>query len=165
VPQPRITGKQLKIGDNVMVIGQLTIGQITSISGNKAEVILGQMKMHIDINKLEKAKKDDLKKGKETSQAGRFKGIMSEINDKMTNFKLQLDLRGKRADEALEEVKHYIDDAILLSVSEVSILHGKGNGVLREVIRTYLSSVPEVKKYKDAATDMGGSGITKASLR
>jgi DNA mismatch repair protein MutS2 len=165
VPQPRITGKQLKIGDNVNVIGQLSIGQITSISGNKAEVILGQMKMYIDLNKLEKAKRDDLKKGKETSQAGRFKGIMSEINDKMANFKLQLDLRGKRADEALEEVRHYIDDAILLSVSEVSILHGKGNGVLREVIRTYLSAVPEVKKYKDAATDMGGSGITIASLR
>jgi len=99
------------------------------------------------------------------SQAGRFKGIMNDINDKMANFKMQLDLRGKRADEALDEVRHYIDDAILLSVSEVSILHGKGNGVLREVIRGYLSSVPEVKRFKDAATDMGGSGITIASLR
>ena len=165
VYQPRVSGKQLNIGDNVTVIGQLSIGQITNISGNKAEVVIGQMKMHIDLTRLEKAKRNDIKKSKEISQAGRFKGIMSEINDKMANFKLQLDLRGKRADEALEEVRHYIDDAILLSVSEVSILHGKGNGVLREVIRTYLSSVPEVKKYKDAAIDMGGSGITIASLR
>ena len=162
---PRITGKQLKMGDNVRVIGQIAIGQIINVSGNKAEVVFGQMKMHIDINKLEKARKQDIKKEKSFSQSGRFKGIMSDINDKMANFKLQLDLRGKRADEALEEVRHYIDDAILLSVSEVSILHGKGNGVLREIIRSYLSSVPEVKKYKDAATDMGGTGITIALLR
>jgi DNA mismatch repair protein MutS2 len=162
---PLITGKQLKVGDNVNISGQLSIGQITHISGNKAEVVFGQMKMHIDLTKLEKARKSDIKKEKGNSQAGRFKGIMSDINDKMANFKIQLDLRGKRADEALEEVRHYIDDAILLSVSEVSILHGKGNGILREVIREYLASVPEVKRFKDAATDMGGSGITIASLR
>jgi len=162
---PLITGKQLKVGDNVCISGQLSIGQIANISGSKAEVVIGQMKMHIDVNKLEKARRADTKKEKGNSQPGRFKGIMSDINDKMANFKMQLDLRGKRADEALEEVRHYIDDAILLSVSEVSILHGKGNGILREVIREYLSSVPEVKRFKDAATDMGGSGITIASLR
>ena len=121
--------------------------------------------MHTDLNKLEKVRKQDIKKEKSFSESGRFKGILSDINDKMANFKLQLDLRGKRADEALEEVRHYIDDAILLSVSEVSILHGKGNGVLRDIIRTYLSSVPEVKNFKDAAMDMGGNGITIALLR
>ena len=162
---PLITGKQLKLGDNVNVFGQLSIGQITHISGNKAEVVFGQMRMHIDLTKLEKTRKSDIKKEKENNQSGRFKGIMSNINDKMANFKMQLDLRGKRADEALEEVRHYIDDAILLSVSEVSILHGKGNGILRVVIREYLASIPEVKRFKDAATDMGGSGITIASLR
>jgi len=164
-PYPLITGKQLKVGDNVKVTGQLSIGQITNISGNKAEVTFGQMKMHIDLLRLEKSRSAEVKADKDFSQSRRFKGIMSEINDKMANFKHQLDIRGKRADEALEEVSHYIDDAILLSVSEVSILHGKGNGVLRDVIRTYLSSVPEVKRYKDAPTDMGGSGITIASLR
>jgi DNA mismatch repair protein MutS2 len=164
-PQPVITGKQLKMGDNVRVTGQLSIGQIINIAGNKAEVVFGQMRMHTDLNKLEKVRKQDIKKEKSFSESGRFKGIMSDINDKMANFKLQLDLRGKRADEALEEVRHYIDDAILLSVSEVSILHGKGNGVLREIIRNYLSSVPEVKNFKDAAMDMGGNGITIALLR
>lgn len=164
-PQPVITGKQLKMGDNVRVTGQLSIGQIINISGNKADVVFGQMKLHTDLNKLEKVRKQDIKKEKSFSQSGRFKGLMSDINDKMANFKLQLDLRGKRADEALEEVRHYIDDAILLSVSEVSILHGKGNGVLRDIIRTYLSSVPEVKNFKDAAMDMGGNGITIALLR
>jgi len=164
-PQPVITGKQLKMGDSVRVTGQLSIGQIINIAGNKAEVVFGQMRMHTDLNKLEKVRKQDIKKEKSFSESGRFKGIMSDINDKMAHFKLQLDLRGKRADEALEEVRHYIDDAILLSVSEVSILHGKGNGVLRDIIRTYLSSVPEVKNFKDAAMDMGGNGITIALLR
>ena len=162
---PIITGKQLLVGDNVSVTGQLSIGQITKISGNKAEVAFGQMKMYIDLKKLEKARRVDARKEKGISQSGRFKGIMNDINDKMASFKLQLDLRGKRVDEALEEVRHYIDDAILLSISEVSILHGKGNGVLREVIREYLSSVPEVKRFKDAPVDMGGSGITIATLR
>ncbi|MDP4240946.1 MAG: Smr/MutS family protein, partial [Bacteroidota bacterium] len=164
-PQPKITGRQLKPGDNVRISGQLSIGQITQIAGNKAEVVFGQMKMKTDLNKLEKASKVDVKKGKGIKQSGRFKGIMNEINDKMATFKLQLDLRGKRAEEALEEVRHYIDDAILLSVSEVSILHGKGNGILRDVIRAYLSSVPEVKRYRDATLDMGGSGITIVSFR
>lgn len=163
--QPVVTGKQLLVGDNVRVTGQLSIGQIINISGNKAEVLFGQMKMHIDLKRLEKARRVDVRKEKGISQSGRFKGIMSDINDKMASFKLQLDLRGKRADEALEEVRHYIDDAILLSISDVSILHGKGNGILREVIREYLASVPEVKRFKDAPMDMGGSGITIATLR
>ena len=163
--QPAISCKQLQVNDNVRVTGQLSIGQITNITGEKAEVAFGQMKMRIDLKRLEKVRRADIRKDKTISQPGRFKSIMNDINDKMANFKLQLDLRGKRADEALEEVRHYIDDAILLSVSEVSILHGKGNGILREVIRGYLSSVPEVKRFKDAPMDMGGSGITIVSLR
>ena len=162
---PVHTGKQLQVGDNVRVIGQHSIGQITKITGEKTEVTFGQMKMRIDLKKLEKVRRVDIRKEKTIRQPGRFKSIMSDINDKMASFKLQLDLRGKRADEALEEVRHYIDDAILLSVSEVSILHGKGNGILRVVIREYLSSVPEIKRFTDAPMDMGGSGITIASLR
>lgn len=163
--QPAISCMQLQVNDNVRVTGQLSIGQITNITGEKAEVAFGQMKMRIDIKRLEKVRRADIRKDKTISQPGRFKSIMNDINDKMANFKLQLDLRGKRADEAIEEVSHYIDDAILLSISEVSILHGKGNGILREVIRGYLSSVPEVKRFKDAPMDMGGSGITIATLR
>jgi DNA mismatch repair protein MutS2 len=165
VTNPPITGKLLKPGDFVHMPGQMSVGQITKILRNKAEVLFGQIKLTTEVDKLEKVLMVCNKKEKEISQACRFKGVMSDINDKMATFKLQLDLRGKRVDEALDEMRHYIDDAILLSVSEVRILHGKGNGTLRHFIREYLSSVPEIKKFKDAATDMGGTGITIASLR
>jgi DNA mismatch repair protein MutS2 len=153
------------VGDFVKVIGQESIGQIIKLAGKKAEVAFGQMKMRIDLDKLEKAKRSEIRKDKERIYTSSYSSIMSDLNDKMAQFKLQLDLRGKRADEALDEVRHYIDDAILLRIAEVSILHGKGNGTLREVVRQFLTSITEVKKFNDAPIDMGGSGITVVSLR
>ncbi|NWJ49635.1 MAG: Smr/MutS family protein [Bacteroidetes bacterium] len=153
------------VGDFVKVIGQESIGQVIKLSGKKAEVAFGQMKMRIDLGKLEKAKRSEIRKDKDKSYTSSYSSIMSDLNDKMAQFKLQLDLRGKRADEALDEVRHYIDDAILLRISEVTILHGKGNGTLREVVRQFLTSITEVRSFKDAPIDMGGSGITVVTLR
>ncbi len=152
-------------GDFVKISGQDSIGQIIKLTGEKAEVAFGQMKMRIDLSKLEKAKRSEIRKDKEKSYTSSYSSIMSDITDKMSLFKVQLDIRGKRADEALDEVRRYIDDAILLRISEVSILHGKGNGTLREVVRQFLSSITEVKKFKDAPLEMGGSGITVVTLR
>jgi DNA mismatch repair protein MutS2 len=73
---------------------------------------------------------------------------------------MTLDLRGKRVDEAFPELQQYIDDAILLSVKEVRILHGKGTGTLREITREYLRSVKEVKSFQDEHVERGGAGIT-----
>ena len=157
--------KSFIVGDFIKITGQDTIGQIIKLTGKKAEIAFGQMKMKIDLEKLEKAKRSEIRKDKEKSQSTNYKSIMSDINDKLATFKVQLDIRGKRADEALDEVRHYIDDAILLRISEVSILHGKGNGTLREVVRQFLTSITEVKKFKDAHLEMGGSGITVVTLR
>ena len=74
-------------------------------------------------------------------------------------------MRGKRADEAIAIINNYLDDAILLNTSEISILHGKGDGILRKVIRDHLSSVKEVKKFKDSHPDRGGHGITIVNFR
>ncbi len=90
----------------------------------------------------------------------RFQHYMDEIHAKTTAFTLTLDLRGKRVDEAQSLIGRYIDDAILCSIKEVQILHGKGNGVLRQVTRDYLRSFKEVKSYRDAPLDAGGAGIT-----
>jgi DNA mismatch repair protein MutS2 len=95
----------------------------------------------------------------------RFQKYFDDINDKVTHFSLTLDLRGTRAEEALGLLQRYIDDAILCSVSEVRILHGKGNGVLRQVTRDYLRSVKEVKSARDAPVESGGAGITMVSFR
>jgi DNA mismatch repair protein MutS2 len=91
--------------------------------------------------------------------------IVNDLNAKMTNFKLSLDLRGQRAEEASAELQHYIDEALLLSIKEVKILHGKGNGILREVIRDQLRLNPEVKRYGDEKVEMGGTGITVVLLK
>jgi DNA mismatch repair protein MutS2 len=91
--------------------------------------------------------------------------IINELNAKMTNFKLTLDLRGQRAEEAIAGLQHYIDEALLLSIKEVKILHGKGNGILRDIIRDQLRLHSEVKRFGDEKIEMGGSGITLVSLK
>jgi DNA mismatch repair protein MutS2 len=91
--------------------------------------------------------------------------VTSDLNEKVSNFKLTIDLRGKRAEEASELTAKYIDEAILLSVKEVNILHGKGNGILRKLIREFLSKQKEVANFGDAPPESGGNGITRVSLR
>jgi len=92
--------------------------------------------------------------------ASPYKSYMDDLNRKLLQFELTLDIRGKRVEEAYSLVQRYIDDAILLSLPEVRILHGKGNGVLRQVTRDYLKSVREVKKVQDERLESGGAGIT-----
>ncbi len=90
---------------------------------------------------------------------------MDDINKRAANFKPTIDLRGKRAIEALDELKSYIDDAILLSAKEVSILHGKGDGILRNVLREYLQTIDDVEQISDAHVERGGQGITIVRLK
>ncbi len=94
-----------------------------------------------------------------------YQSYINDLQSKLTNYTLTLDLRGKRVDEALILLQHYIDDAILLSIPEVQILHGKGNGVLRQVTREYLRSQKEVKTARDAGIEQGGAGITVVGFR
>ncbi|MCX6267584.1 MAG: Smr/MutS family protein [Bacteroidetes bacterium] len=95
----------------------------------------------------------------------RFQSYFDDLHTKLTNFSITLDLRGSRVDEALALLQRYIDDAILCSIPEVQILHGKGNGVLRQVTRDYLRSQKEVKSARDAPLEGGGAGITVVSFR
>lgn len=90
---------------------------------------------------------------------------MNEINKKAAHFELTIDLRGKRVEEAIPMLQKYIDEAILLSIPDVNILHGKGDGILRHVIRDYLQSIEEVKQFGDAPLDRGGAGITMINFR
>ncbi|MCX6248499.1 MAG: Smr/MutS family protein [Bacteroidetes bacterium] len=94
-----------------------------------------------------------------------YQSFYDDLQRKLMHFELTLDLRGKRADETFSILQHYIDDAILLNIPEVRILHGKGNGVLRQITRDYLSTVKEVKKFSDEAIERGGAGITVVVFR
>jgi len=117
------------------------------------------LKVVISLQKLKPAKKSEKKQG------GPYSAIINELNEKAVNFKLTLDVRGKMADEALQIVQKYLDDAYLLRIKEVRILHGKGEGILRKVIRELLSGNEEVESFGDEHIEHGGSGITKVILR
>ena len=98
------------------------------------------------------------------STASPYQGYIDDLHAKLLNFELTLDLRGKRADEALALLQKYIDDATLLSLNEVRILHGKGNGVLRQLTRDYLRSRKEIRSVRDEALERGGAGVTLVSF-
>lgn len=102
---------------------------------------------------------------KVTPSRGPYSSFYDDLQKKLLQFQLTLDLRGKRADETFSLLQHYIDDAILLNIPEVRILHGKGNGVLRQITRDYLAGVSEVKKFSDEQLERGGTGITVVNFR
>ncbi|MFH0866349.1 MAG: Smr/MutS family protein [Bacteroidota bacterium] len=146
-------------GDYVRIIGQELIGEIIGIDTKEALIVFGNTQIKTKINKLEKVSYEDYK-----SQAGRSKlsgkKVLFDLNEKLKKFKITTDLRGMRVDEALTELQRYIDDAILLSVPEVRILHGKGDGILRRITHDYLRKIKEVKHFEDEVLEKGGSGVT-----
>ena len=86
------------------------------------------------------------------------------MQKKRLTFKPEIDIRGERADAAISKITEFIDEAIMLEVKELRVLHGKGNGILRQIIRDYLRSEPMVRTYKDEHVDFGGAGITVVNL-
>ncbi|MDD3010644.1 MAG: Smr/MutS family protein [Bacteroidales bacterium] len=159
------TGETFKKGDAVKIIGQKESGIITSIRGKKATIEFENMRIRAELETLEKA--EPHQKGNRsvrltTAASG---NIIHDLTLKTANFRISIDIRGQRAEEALSTLEKYIDDALLLRIPEIKILHGKGNGILREAIRNFLKSMPEVQNYKDEDLERGGSGITAVRLR
>ena len=92
------------------------------------------------------------------------KETQKQVREKHLNFHQEIDVRGMRGDEALQTVTHFIDDATLVGASQVRILHGTGNGILRQLIRQYLQTVPNVSSAHDEHVQFGGAGITVVEL-
>jgi DNA mismatch repair protein MutS2 len=158
----------LQEGDIVLVDGQDSYGMVLKLKKNKAEVVCGQMSLSLPIERLQKVNKNSyLKQQKQQSGAkSRISiSLMQDINDLRAKFDYRLDLRGRRADEALSELSKYIDTARLLGESEIAILHGKGDGILKTVLRDYLKENPEVDSFKAERVEFGGEGITKIKLK
>jgi DNA mismatch repair protein MutS2 len=154
----------LKAGDTVRIKGQQTPGEVMEVKGNEALIAFGTMKVKVAADRLEiLGKKLQELIGLRPSRS--FNSITNEINSRMANFKLTIDVRGKRAEEALGEVRKYIDEALLLNIAEVNIVHGKGDGILLQVIRDFLKTLPEVKHYADEHLERGGNGVTVVRFR
>ena len=159
------TGGVVNVGDAVRIKGLTTIGKVEAIDGKQATVIFGDMRTKMAVNRLEHVDAASLQTEQQQFQAYNYSRETRETIDKHRNqFHQEFDVRGMRADEALNQVQYFIDDAILVGAGQVRILHGKGNGILRQLIRQYLASIPNVKSYRDEHVQFGGAGITVVEL-
>ncbi len=156
----------LAIGMPVKIIGTTAIGTVEKIDGKKITVQFGMVRSVMDAKKLTPAKPDK-KEEKQSFQVTTFvsRDTQDKIRDTHLNFHPEIDIRGMRGDEALDTITHYMDDAILVGASRIRILHGTGNGILRQLIRQYLNTVPQVKSARDEDVRFGGAGITVVEIR
>ena len=166
--RPEAEDRELQKGDTVRIKGLDTIGKIDSISGKQVTVIFGDVKTKMKLEQLEYAEPSTTAKtsaNKHADLAVKTSKITRDtMEDHRQNFHQDLDVRGMRGDEALNAVMHFLDDSILVGMSRVRILHGTGTGVLRQLIRQYLGTVPNVSHYRDEHVQFGGAGITVVDL-
>ena len=151
------------VGDAVKIKGQTSIGEVMDINGKNAIVAFGSIKTTVKLDRLE------LSKTTITQQSNKASTFVSttthdQMYEKKLNFKQDIDVRGMRGDEALQAVTYFIDDAILIGMDRVRILHGTGTGILRTLIRQYLDTVSGVSHFADEHVQFGGAGITVVDL-
>jgi DNA mismatch repair protein MutS2 len=152
----------VRTGDSVRIKGQTAIGEVLSINKNDVEIRLGGLTSKTKLNRLEKVTKSEAKKAEKENYVA-VKGI--DMVERRANFASDLDVRGKRAEEALMELERFLDNALLFGTAEVRIIHGKGDGILRTVMREVLKTRKEIKHYHDEHADRGGAGITVVELK
>ena len=155
------TAQLLKAGDNVRLKGQTAVGTILEMQGKQATVAFGQLKSTVNLSKLEKVSNNQLKKeGRNKYEPIISTSTSDDVRKRKLSFKSEIDVRGMRGDEALQAVTYFIDDAVMVGVESVRILHGTGTGALRQMIRQYLNTTHGVKRCHDEHVQFGGTGIT-----
>ncbi|MGY2132550.1 endonuclease MutS2 [Hymenobacter sp. HD11105] len=155
----------LKAGDKVALIGQDGYGEIMSVKGKTAEVSFGGMKTIVKISQLEKLGRAEIKEREKKAERNAPQSSGMDMTGRMANFSPNLDLRGERAEDALQKVMAFVDDAVMLGIPEIKFVHGRGNGVLRQITRDYLRSVRSVASVSDEHAERGGDGATVAVLK
>ena len=153
----------LKPGDTVRIKGLTTVGKIETTDGKMAIVIFGGMRTKMRAERLERAE-EHKKEEPASAYTASSKMTRETIDNRRQQFHQDIDVRGMRGDEALNAVMYFIDDAILVGISRVRILHGTGGGILRTLIRDYLATVPNVSGFRDEHVQFGGAGITVVDL-
>lgn len=171
--KPQLLNRDIAVGDTVRLKGLRSEGIVEQINGKNATVRVGDMRTKLLLTRLEfampdiqdngqdtkaKTKMDEIKEGLQAYNVSHM--TQDTIDQHRKNFHQDLDVRGMRGDEALQAVRYFIDDAVLMGMQRVRILHGKGNGILRQLIREYLSGEPAVAAFHDEDVRFGGAGIT-----
>ena len=151
-------------GAMVKIKGQNSVGEVLEVNGKNAVVAFGSIKTTIKVERLERTNIVPQKVDSSTKSTFVSNQTQDSMYEKKLNFKQDIDVRGMRGDEALQAVTYFIDDAILVGMSRVRILHGTGTGILRTLIRQYLQTVPGIRHFADEHVQFGGAGITVVDL-
>ena len=147
----------------VRIVCQDGVGEVVSMKGKKATIAIGQIMTTIAIDRLEAISNSEFKKQTRPTTARTVVSV--DISSRKLNFRDNIDVRGERSADALEIVKDFIDDAIMVGIGSVTILHGKGTGALKEEIRRYLRYIPQVASATDDHPDRGGAGVTVVKFK
>ena len=151
----------LKAGEKVRVKENGMVGEVVKVSAKAVVVVIGNISSKMPLDRVERITSNEFKTAvKENAKPVSAVQIDASITERKLNFKTEIDLRGARLSDALDQVNRYVDDAIMLGVSSVRIIHGKGTGVLRDEIQKLLRTVPGVASAKDEHIQLGGSGVT-----
>ena len=158
LPKPVNQEVELKAGDWVKVENTETIGQVISIAKDNVIMAIGDLRSVVKLKRLQKVS------NKAVPKEIRRSSYSSSMTEGISQFSPELDVRGKRGEEALYDIERYLDKALMMGLSSLKIIHGKGDGILRKLIREYLRKFPQVERMEDEHADRGGDGITYVYL-
>ena len=157
--------RPLAPGDKVSLIGQDSYGELVGLKGKTAEVLFGGMKTIVKLENLQRATAGSAKMKPEKDNPKEKSRSNINMTSRMADFNPSIDVRGERAEEALTKVMSFTDDAIMLGIPEIKIVHGRGTGILKQMIRDYLRSQREVASVSDEIIERGGDGATVVVLK
>ncbi len=160
-----VVGGPIKVGDRVRIKETTSVGEVLAISKKEASIAFGAVKSKVKLERIEKIDAPVTKPDYEEQNGSQRKPISMNINIRKSTFSSELDLRGKRADSALTELVNFMDDAVMYSMTMVRIIHGKGNGILRKLVRDNLREHPSVRAVSDEHADRGGDGVSVVELK
>jgi DNA mismatch repair protein MutS2 len=152
---------EIQVGDAVRLKDNGAIGEVIALRGKEVEIIIGELKSTLKINRLEKISNSAIKKEKKAVA----KRTGYDSSAKMMDFSHNLDLRGKRGEEIMTLIQNFVDEGYMLGVRELRIIHGKGNGILKDLTRNFLKNTTAVQKFEDEHADRGGAGVTIVTLK
>lgn len=160
----KVVGGEIAVGDLIRIKGQPTVGEVINLKGKNAEIRIGELKSNVKLNRLEKISRREYRQETATAESrpAAMRGI--DMNERRADFSPNLDIRGSRAEEALGKVDNLMDNAMMFGVPELRIVHGKGDGILRQLVRNHLKSYDMVSSLKDEHADRGGAGVTVVEL-
>lgn len=160
-PEIKVLGGKIAVGDWVRVKDNGAIAEVIQIKGNELEISIGELKSKVKLSRLEKISQGEVKREKKAavSRSG------YNTNEKMMDYSPNLDLRGKRGEEILFMIQSFIDEGYMLGLKDLRIVHGKGNGILRDLTRNFLKDMSQVRHMEDEHADRGGAGVTLVTLK